>query len=82
MKKFESELGIKVMCLHGPYYCEKCDQLVTEKTCPHKETSPESCFEISGTFVRDNIKNNSPLSEKYLRKEVIEALSNFNPFIE
>ena len=29
------ELGITPLLLHGPCWCDRCTEIVTEKTCPH-----------------------------------------------
>ena len=35
IKKFEKLIGIKIIYLKGPYYCLKCDQIVTANICRH-----------------------------------------------
>jgi len=79
---FDGELGIEVMRMHGPYYCSKCDTMVTEHTYPHYVQEPEVTTQISGTDMRamlfDGVKPNSNL----MRKEVIEAVSNVDLFVD
>ncbi len=80
--ELEDKIGIKIMKLHGPYYCEICDAIVTEKTCPHMKINPQCCYSISGTKIRDSIINDQKISDKYLRSSVLENLKSFrNPFI-
>ena len=80
---FESELGIKIMLLAGPYFCNICDGIVTEKTCPHKLTDPLECHDISGTDVRDALINGKPINPKFVRESVIESLVTIEePFVK
>ena len=44
-----AELGITPLLLHGPCWCGVCQEVVTEKTCPHGESAWK---DISGTEVR------------------------------
>ena len=37
-RRFDGELGIAILRLHGPYHCRRCDGIVTEHTCPHAGT--------------------------------------------
>lgn len=75
----EDKLGITVLKLHGPYYCNKCLSVVTEKTCPHSET--EYREDISGTKIRRMISDNAEIEEHLIRKEVIESVIKLNAFI-
>ena len=72
IEKIEDKLSIKVLKLCGPYYCKKCKQIVTEKTCPHAETSYR--VDISGTMIRNMIRNDSSFDDHLVRKEVIERV--------
>jgi len=75
----EAELGITILKLHGPYYCNKCLGVVTEKTCPHSETSFRE--DISGTKIRKMISEKAEIEEHLIRKEVIESVIELNAFI-
>ena len=33
--RFQSELGVEILPFDHAFYCYKCAQLGTEKTCPH-----------------------------------------------
>ena len=82
VSKFESELGIQIFKLCGPFYCTKCDGTVTEKTCPHYLNDPQSCIEISGTMMRKMIKDQKNVDKKFMREEVVQALNGIDIFIE
>lgn len=66
-------VGIEILCFDEPYYCKKCNQITTSKTCPHDKNSR---VEISGTIIRQAISNKSNLPEYYIRKEILEELQN------
>lgn len=67
----EHELGITLLLLHEPYYCEKCGQIVTEKTCAHYHTHRR---EISGTIIRRYICEGEMPDETMMRKEILAAV--------
>lgn len=68
-----NDIKIKILRFHEPYYCKKCDQVTTSKTCPHNK---KYHLEISGTRIRKAILNKSKLSEIFIRKNVLEKLQN------
>ena len=81
-KKIESELGIKIIYMRGPFYCDKCGQVVTDRVCNHEKDKPKSTFEISGTKIRAMLKGKEAVSEKYIRPEIVNSLSGVKIFIE
>lgn len=66
-----TNLGIEILPLKGPYFCNKCGQIVTEKTCSHgdKYTVP-----ISGTKLREMLTCGMRPPEDYMRKEIADVL--------
>jgi sulfate adenylyltransferase len=80
ISKVESKLGIKVLTLCGPYYCSKCDGIVTEKTCPHIDNNGYA-HQISGSFIRESLQKDAVINEKFIRNEVISALEGITCFI-
>ncbi len=80
-EKFENELRIKIMKLSGPYYCQACQSIVTEKTCPHYVKAPDQCIEISGTLMRKLLKAGDHVDQRFMRPEVVQALQNIDVFI-
>jgi len=81
-REFEGELGIEIMRLHGPYYCFPCDGIVTEKTCPHLETAPQSTQQINGTDIRDILTNQSDPDPKLMRPEIVKSLTDLKIFVD
>ena len=65
------ELKIKVIPVLSPSYCKKCKLIVTEKNCGHSEKDKE---EISGTRVRQLIKEKKEVPEFLMRKEVVDVI--------
>ncbi|CAM3852752.1 sulfate adenylyltransferase [Aquirufa aurantiipilula] len=78
---FENEIGIKIMYLHGPFYCESCDGIVTEHTCPHFKLNPEVTNQISGSMMREILSGGNKPDKKYFRPEILEALKGCELFI-
>ena len=71
---------IEILCFNEPYYCKKCDQITTTKTCPHNK---KYHLEISGTRIRKAIFNKSKISEIYIRKDVLKKLqTSKNIFVD
>lgn len=67
----EHKLGITLLLLHEPYYCEKCGQVVTDKTCAHYATHRK---EISGTIIRKYICEGDMPDETMMRREILKAI--------
>ena len=82
VRRFDGELGIDVMLLHGPFHCSRCDGLVTEQTCAHYEGAPELVREISGTDIRQILKSGTSPDNSIIRPEVLEAVKDIDLFIE
>ncbi len=77
--RFEKELNIKIMKLCGPFYCEICDGIVTEKTCNHSNIN---IFDISGTYIRNILLKKGEVDNRFIRKEIIKSLEKTKVFIE
>lgn len=69
------ELGIQPLFFENSFYCEKCDGMASEKTCPHPQ---EFRHTLSGTKVRATLRNHEPLSPKLTRPEVAAVLAEAN----
>ena len=81
-RRFDGELGITILRLHGPFYCKKCSTIATLKTCPHVETNPGAISQISGSDMRSILAGGKEPPETLMRPEIIEALEGVPIFID
>ncbi|NPA97677.1 MAG: sulfate adenylyltransferase [Crenarchaeota archaeon] len=74
------DLGIQPMFIREAFYCEKCGGIVNEKICPHGD---EFRKRISGTKLRELIRNRREVPQWMMRPEVVKVVLSFeNPFVE
>lgn len=78
----EPELGIAILPFAGPFYCERCGMIATERTCPHRRTDPGSVHEISGTLIRGTLVEGLACDPRFIRPEIVQGLRGRTIFIE
>lgn len=70
--EFDRELlGITPLFFDHAFYCQKCGQLVSAKTCPH---DPEHHLFLSGSEIREMLERGEMLPPEMTRPEVSQVL--------
>ena len=70
---FKKNINISIFKFAGPFFCKKCDGIVTENSCKHYKNN-NSIVEISGTEVRRKLLRNMKISTKVIRPEIVRVL--------
>ena len=66
-----NSLGIELILVKEPYFCNKCDQIVTEVHCNH---DGQNIIRISGTKIREMLSKGLIPDKKYMRTSIAKKL--------
>ena len=67
----QAEIGVAPLRLDATFYCRVCGSLASLRTCPHSE---KDRLILSGTRVREILRNGGDLPVEFTRPEVAEIL--------
>ena len=75
----EAEIGIKILKFENTFYCKRCGNMASGKTCPHQ--GDDRVF-LSGTKVRELLRAGFSLPPEFTRPEVSRLLMEYYRFSE
>lgn len=67
-------LAIKPLKMDLSFWCNECNEMATEKTCPHSETDRVL---LSGTKLRELLRSHKSVPEHFSRPEVLKILQQY-----
>ncbi len=70
----KDEIGITPLFFDNAFYCYRCESMATCKTCPHRD---EDRLILSGTRVRQILKDGGELPHEFTRPEIAKLLQQW-----
>lgn len=69
-----NDLEIRPLAIDLTFYCRRCDQMASRKTCPHPDTDRVI---ISGTRLRELLATGQSVPDHFSRPEVLDVLCQY-----
>ena len=76
--KLEEELGIKIIKVRGPFYCEECERITIDTFCKRIDKR----IPVSGTKIRNSLSKGEKPDSRFMRPEIVDSLKKIKIFIE
>jgi len=70
----EEALAIKMLPIDWTFYCHRCKEMASLKTCPHGR---KDHLILSGTLLRKMLTDGDPIPEEFSRPEVLAILREY-----
>jgi sulfate adenylyltransferase len=70
----QEELGVAPLKFEPTFFCRDCDALASPRTCPHDAASR---LDLSGSKIRELLRNGRRLPEEFTRPEIAEILREY-----
>lgn len=67
----QEEVGISIVRFEHSFFCKRCEQVVSKRTCPHDSNQH---LVLSGTKVREMLSSGQELPSQFSRPEVAKVL--------
>jgi sulfate adenylyltransferase len=71
---WDGALRTQALKLDVTFYCARCAEIATARTCPH---APRYHMSISGTRLREMLSSGAPIPPEFSRPEVVETLREY-----
>lgn len=79
-KKYSAVMGVEIIHSREPYYCQVCDDIVTDESCSHLHSHPDKIFTINSTDIRQAQKIGENVEQYFFDRDMYDAISHLKIF--